>query len=215
MKKNMPLLYLGTYLSCLGLWPACAQDGAPLQKATQSANTSPSPANPPAHLTSPRPDSVTTKKSNAAHPTEITTLDGTTYKGVTVQKIDPDGLTIAYAPATGGIGAAKIKFKNLSEDLQRQFNYNPENAATYETQQAKGLVALNAQRQREEKAAKLAVAQQAREDALEQQRKEELERQRQAAPKPMTEQEKKQAQKEIEATWSKFKTAVKAGRITN
>jgi S1-C subfamily serine protease len=71
---------------------------------------------------------------------EIITREGVAYKGVMVQKVVPDGLVIAYSVADGGIGIAKLNFKELSDDLQQQFGYNPTNAATFETnkKQAEG-----------------------------------------------------------------------------
>ena len=72
-----------------------------------------------------------------AQTNEITTRDGTTYKSVTVQKIDPDGLTIGYTPAGGGIGAAKVKFENLAESVQTQYGYDPQRAAAYKEEQEK------------------------------------------------------------------------------
>ena len=148
-------------------------------------------------------------------PGEITTLDGKTYKNVTVQRVDPDGLTIGYALAGGGSGAVKLKFKNLPDNLRRQYNYDPDRAAAYEARQMQGMAVWRAQRQKEAEAARRAALQRAAQDALEQQQKEELERQAKAAPPPMTEQQKKEAQKQIEATWSGFTSSVKAGRITN
>ena len=49
-----------------------------------------------------------------------------------VQKVAPDGLVISYAPADGGVGIAKLKFTDLSDDLQPRYGYNPTNAAAFE-----------------------------------------------------------------------------------
>jgi hypothetical protein len=75
--------------------------------------------------------------TNNSAPDEITTRDGTTYKGVMVQKVDADGLRIGYTPAGGGIGATKLKFENLDESLQKRYGYDPRRAAAYEEEQAK------------------------------------------------------------------------------
>lgn len=93
-------------------------------------------------------------KTNNAAPDEITTLDGTTYKGVTVQKVDADGLRIGYTPAGGGIGATKLKFENLAESVQKQYGYDPQRAAAYEEGQAK-LRAEEASRQAAKESEKL------------------------------------------------------------
>jgi S1-C subfamily serine protease len=68
---------------------------------------------------------------------QIVTREGVVYKGVHVQKIIPDGLVIAYSQADGGLGIAKLKFKDLSDGLQQQFGYNPTNAAAFEKNQKK------------------------------------------------------------------------------
>ncbi len=162
----------------------------------------------------PPPNSLAPGNTNRPQPREITTLDGKSYQGVTVQRIDPDGLTIGYAAVGGGTSIAKIKFKNLPEDLQRQYKYDPDQAAAYEAKQAQGMAAWRAQQQKQDAAAKQAASQRARQDALEQQQKE-LEQQQKKAQPEMTEAQKKEAQKQIEATWSGMTSAVKAGRITN
>jgi S1-C subfamily serine protease len=82
----------------------------------------------------------TSALSHFSHPQqisggEIITREGVAYQGVMVQKVAPDGLVIAYSVAEGGIGMAKLNFKDLSDDLQQQFGYNPTNAATFETEQ--------------------------------------------------------------------------------
>jgi len=66
---------------------------------------------------------------------EIITREGVAYKGVVVQKIVPDGLVIAYSQTDGGMGIAKLKFKDLSGNLQQQFGYNPTNAAAFDKEQ--------------------------------------------------------------------------------
>jgi hypothetical protein len=54
------------------------------------------------------------------------------YTKAIVQKIEPDGITVAFTPAGGGMGVAKVKFKDLSEDLQHQFDFSSQKAAAYE-----------------------------------------------------------------------------------
>jgi len=154
-------------------------------------------------------------KAISAHPAEITTVDGKTYAGLTVQKVDPDGLLVEYTPAEGGIGITKIKFKDMPANLQKKYHYDPDIAGAYETRQAQGQRVWQAQQQKEAELAKAAAAQRARQDAIEQQQQAEQAEQKKPEPPKMTEQEKKQAQKEIEATWNGMKAAVKAGRITN
>jgi S1-C subfamily serine protease len=75
-----------------------------------------------------------------SHPQQISggkiiTRGGVAYKGVVVQKVAPDGLVIGYTMADGGIGIAKLKFKDLSDNLQQQFGYNSTNAVAFEKEQ--------------------------------------------------------------------------------
>lgn len=81
---------------------------------------------------------ATNSNSRAPAPTEITTLDGTTYKSVRILKVEPDGLMIEHAPKTGGIGLGKIKFVNLPVELQLKYGYDAQKAAEYQATQAAG-----------------------------------------------------------------------------
>jgi hypothetical protein len=217
MKKSFQSLCrpLSVALVCFCTWTAYAQALKPQSQAAGSnlSNTAPIVTTPAA--TSTTAHALEPAKAISVHPAEITTVDGKTYTGLTVQKVDPDGLLVEYKPAGGGIGITKIKFKDLPANLQQQYNYDPDKVGAYETRQAQGMGAWRAQQQKEAEAARAVAAQRARQDALEQQQQAELTEREKREPPKMTEPEKKQAQKEIEATWSGFKAAVKAGRITN
>jgi len=76
---------------------------------------------------------------------DIVTRSGDTYKNARIQKAAPDGLVIAYTPANGGIGISKIKFKDLPDDLQQQYGYNPTNAAAFEKVETQTMGELRAQ----------------------------------------------------------------------
>ncbi len=75
-------------------------------------------------------------QAEASFPSQITTSDGTTYQQVAKVRVDPDGILVNYEPTTGGIGLAKLKFRNLPEDLQKQYGYDPKAAADYEKAEA-------------------------------------------------------------------------------
>ena len=62
---------------------------------------------------------------------EITTTSGETLFSVKVMKVEPDGLTLKYKPAGGGICIQKIPFDNLPESLQQQFGYTPQKSAAF------------------------------------------------------------------------------------
>jgi hypothetical protein len=76
---------------------------------------------------------------------QIRTLDGRTYKAAKVQRMEPDGISIAYTPDGGGVGMAKLKFETLPEDLRQRFSHDPEKAAAYAEAQAEARVAYATQ----------------------------------------------------------------------
>lgn len=214
ISAKLPWLCWGAGLLCLGAWPAYAQDLKPRTAATAPANTNMPPANPAPRFAPPPPNSLPLGSTNPAQPVKITALDGKTYTGVTVQRVDPDGLTIGFTSAGGGTSVAKIKFKNLPEELQRQYKYDPDKAAAFEAKQAQGMAAWRVQHQKADEAAKRAAIQRTQQDALEQQQAELEQPQKDGQPE-MTEAQKQEAQKQIEATWAGMTSAVNAGRITN
>jgi S1-C subfamily serine protease len=83
---------------------------------------------------------VAQSSANLSHPQQVAggkiiTRAGVAYKGVVVQKVVPDGLVIAYTMADGGMGIAKLKFKDLPDSLQQEFGYNSTNATAFENEQ--------------------------------------------------------------------------------
>jgi hypothetical protein len=71
-------------------------------------------------------------------PNRITTLDGKTYEKATLQRVDPDGLLVVFAPVERGLGNAKLKFRNLPAELRERCGYDPVRASDYETARARG-----------------------------------------------------------------------------
>jgi S1-C subfamily serine protease len=71
----------------------------------------------------------------AAQPVQIVTRDGVAYQGAKVDKVDPDGLTISYTMAGGGMGMTKLKFADLPDGLQQKYGYNSTNATAFENNQ--------------------------------------------------------------------------------
>jgi hypothetical protein len=65
-------------------------------------------------------------------PTQITTTDGTVYRDTAKLKVYPDGLLVSYRPEPSGFGVAKLKFRELPEELQKQYGYDPKAAADFE-----------------------------------------------------------------------------------
>ncbi len=72
----------------------------------------------------------------SSFPSQITTRDGKTYNSVEKLRVDPDGILVDYQPIPGGYGVAKLKFRDLPDDLQKKYDYDEKKASEYETQQA-------------------------------------------------------------------------------
>ncbi len=62
----------------------------------------------------------------------LSTTDGVTYTGITLQRAEPDGVYIEYALPGGGLGMSKIKFNRLSRTQRYQFGYNRSAARAYQ-----------------------------------------------------------------------------------
>jgi hypothetical protein len=95
-------------------------------------------------------------------PSQILTTGGKIYDGVKLVKILPNGLVIQYFPKEGGTGLATLKFNDLPISLQKQFGYNPTNAAVYEKSQAAAMIALSKQLREDETVTTAAQTQWAR-----------------------------------------------------
>jgi len=57
---------------------------------------------------------------------DITTLDGKTYKSIQIIDNNPVGIEIQ-----SGSGVTLLKFKNLPENIRREFHYDPQKAKRY------------------------------------------------------------------------------------
>lgn len=66
----------------------------------------------------------------------LTTADGTTYTGITTQRICPDGVYIEYTLPGGGLGVSKVKFNRLSRAQQKQYGFDAATAYDYEAEVA-------------------------------------------------------------------------------
>jgi len=94
----------------------------------------------------------------------ITTLDGKIFNAVTVQRVEPDGLEVSYVPEGGGLGLAKLKFRNLPEDLRRQYGYNVSASDQFESSLAQSQAAWMAEHVQWEQQKQQAEAQQRQQD---------------------------------------------------
>jgi hypothetical protein len=75
---------------------------------------------------------------NAA--TLITTVDGKTYHYADVLRTEPDGIIISYEPEQGGIGMAKLNFRNLPDSMRNQHGYDQGKATEFENNTAQGII---------------------------------------------------------------------------
>lgn len=57
---------------------------------------------------------------------ELKVSGGKTYVGVTIRKIEPDGISIMHES-----GTAKVKFSEMEEEVRKQFGYDPAAAAEH------------------------------------------------------------------------------------
>jgi hypothetical protein len=76
---------------------------------------------------------------------QITTRDNETYQGVSVLKVDPDGLTISYTNSTKAVLLKKLPFEDLSDALQQKYHYDSQASADYRAKQKQGMAELRAQ----------------------------------------------------------------------
>jgi hypothetical protein len=57
------------------------------------------------------------------HTGEVTTRNGDLCQNLKVQKVESDGVLVAFQPEKGGIGFAKLKSSNLPDELKRLCGY--------------------------------------------------------------------------------------------
>ena len=67
---------------------------------------------------------------------DITTLDGKVYKNVTICDSTAYSIDISFTPEGGGIGIKELFFKNLPDDIRKEFKYNPEKAKSIQNKVA-------------------------------------------------------------------------------
>ena len=57
---------------------------------------------------------------------DLTTVSGKKYTGVTVTRVEPNGISITHDD-----GLAKVSFADLSEELRKKYGYDPKKAADF------------------------------------------------------------------------------------
>jgi hypothetical protein len=82
----------------------------------------------------PRQDPASWLSVFAADPDEtnmFVTLSGRTYEHSKVIRVEPDGITIKYAPGGSGLSETKLSFDELPASLQQMYGFDPQIAAAY------------------------------------------------------------------------------------
>jgi hypothetical protein len=69
---------------------------------------------------------LATVSASLALADDFKTINGKEYKNATLSRVEPDGLVIKFS---GGI--VKVPFTELSEELRRKYNYDPEAAKLF------------------------------------------------------------------------------------
>ena len=64
---------------------------------------------------------------------DIQTVDGTVYKDITVEGVNPSGIDIGYTDANGSYILRGLKFTNLPADIQKRFGYVPVASQQFES----------------------------------------------------------------------------------
>ncbi len=75
----------------------------------------------------------------AAFAEDFTTPQGKEYKGVTVSRVEPDGIVV-----TTEDGVVKIRFTDLPAEVGKRYGYDPQKAAAWAAENPKLIAAHNA-----------------------------------------------------------------------
>ena len=78
------------------------------------------------------------------------TLSGKTYQNAKVIQVEPDGITIKYAPNGFGLREIKLTFNDLPVDIQQMYGFDPQIAAAYITEQRLAADLSDAEKRRRE-----------------------------------------------------------------
>jgi hypothetical protein len=112
------------------------------------------PEPPTRHINSvPKEDTTSWLSVFAADPDEtntIVTLTGKTYQNSKVIQLEPDGITIKYAPNGFGLSEIKLTFDDLPLNLQQMYGFDPQIAAAYINEQKSAADLSDAEKRRRE-----------------------------------------------------------------
>ena len=80
---------------------------------------------------------LATLSTSLALAEDFKTMDGKEYKDAKVTHIEPDGIVVRTRS-----GISKVYFVELPQEVQRRFNYDPQQATAYSAQQAAAYSAI-------------------------------------------------------------------------
>ena len=108
---------------------------------------------PPTRQTNSAPKEATTSWLSifAADPDEtntFVTLSGKTYQNSKVIQVEPDGITIKYAPNGFGVSEIKLTFVDLPPNIQQMYGFDPQIAAAYISEQQSAADLSDAEKRR-------------------------------------------------------------------
>ena len=72
--------------------------------------------------------------SLAAETMDIQTRDGRVFEDASLERVNPDGIDIGYVNDEGHYVLKGLLFKDLPEDLQKRFGYDPEKSKKFESE---------------------------------------------------------------------------------
>jgi hypothetical protein len=111
--------------------------------------------------------------SPAGTPGTLTTLNGDTFAGVHIEKVEPIGLVISYQTPGGGLGITTVRFEDLPDAIREKYGFDPKKAATFDAAEKKATADMTQHLIANEQNAKQVIAQrEAAEAAAEQQAQE-------------------------------------------
>lgn len=70
----------------------------------------------------------------AAETMNIQTLNGQVFEDAQIERVNPNGIDIGYVNEKGHYVLKGILFKDLSEELQKKFGYDPEKSRKFESE---------------------------------------------------------------------------------
>ena len=75
---------------------------------------------------------------------DFKTVNGKEYKNVAVTRVEPDGIVVKTKS-----GLSKVYFTELPNEVQRRFNYDPQQAAAFSAAEAANYAATQNQQQKQ------------------------------------------------------------------